>query len=119
MSDFILILSSLVLIFAVYLFFYNRSLKNEYERNAIVFPYQRSNLIFRENCHHHHHKEKVNEFNIDEESLIINNTILRENIPRQKKENIYYRCCDCNREFNLSQANEDVERYRYQQAMMW
>ena len=118
MSDFILILSSLVLIFALYLFFYNRSLKNaEYERNTIVFPYQRSNLIFRENGHHYHHKEKENEFN--EDSLIINNTFLRENIPRKKRESINYRCCDCNKEFNVSHTNEDVERYRYKRSMMW
>lgn len=133
MSEFILVFSSVVLLFALYLFFHNRSPKNIYiPANRTIYPYPRNNLFFEEHEHRHrhprhHHNYEENDSKPEEEySIILNNTIIRENIKALKRNDSRCRCRECEErlktKLRVKHINEDVERYKRElglKSVMW
>lgn len=128
MSEFILILSSVVFLFVLYLFFYSKSqIKMNFPKEKTLHFYPRNNLVFKEHSHHHYHYNcEQNDFDQDDCSIILNNTILKENVQGLRKNNSHCRCEECEdklkRKLRLKHINEDVEKYKRDlglKSVMW
>lgn len=128
MSEFILILSSVVFLFVLYLFFYNKSqIKMHIPKEKTIHFYPRNNLVFKEHSHHHYHYNcEQNDLDQDDCSIILNNTILKENVQGLRKNNGHCRCEECEdklkRKLRLKHINEDVEKYKRDlglKSVMW
>lgn len=122
MSEFILMLSSVILVFALYIIF-NKGSNNS---NLQMNPYANTKIPFKRfkddfhNNNFHHHKRKCNcEMSLIDERLndsnIMNNTIIKNNFSLQKENKKCKRCnrhhCLCNDELIRKEREFIMENF--------
>lgn len=124
MSEFILMLSSVILVFAIYIIF------NKGNNNLEINPYENTKIPFKQfkndfhNNNFHRHKRKCNcEMSLIDErvndSNIMNNTIIKNNFSIQMENKRCKRCnhhhCLCNNDrFNRKEKEfimDNVEKH--------